>query len=151
MAEPTQPARGAAPRGFRPGCPLRQEVRNTAAPFPAGPCQGGHGFLRPLRPGIHEAGNGPDPVPLQAWRRSLLYFPTGGRQTPLAVHLDAQVLRIRRTGIGSSKGDFKAIAKCSLNNELVGPVNWHGYQSALMNLHRTKFANMPFEAFRSRL
>lgn len=49
------------------------------------------------------------------------------------------------------KGDFKAIAKCSLNNELVGPVNWHGYQSALLNLHRTKFANMPFEAFRSRI
>ena len=49
------------------------------------------------------------------------------------------------------KGDFKAIAKCSLNNELVGPVNWHGYQSALMNLHRTKFANMTFEAFRSKI
>lgn len=53
--------------------------------------------------------------------------------------------------VEAPKGDFKAIAKCSLNNELVGPVNWHGYQSALMNLHRTKFANMPFEAFRSRI
>lgn len=53
--------------------------------------------------------------------------------------------------VEAPKGDFKAIAKCSLNNELVGPVNWHGYQSALMNLHRTKFANMPFEAFRSKI
>lgn len=33
----------------------------------------------------------------------------------------------------------------------MGPVNWHGYQSALMNLHRTKFASMPFEAFRSKI
>ena len=53
--------------------------------------------------------------------------------------------------VEAPKGDFKAIAKCSLNNELVGPVNWHGYQSALMNLHRTKFASMPFEAFRSKI
>lgn len=53
--------------------------------------------------------------------------------------------------VEAPKGDFKAIAKCSLNNELVGPVNWHGYQSALMNLHRTKFANMTFEAFRSKI
>lgn len=53
--------------------------------------------------------------------------------------------------VEAPKGDFKAIAKCSMNDELIGPVNWHGYQSALMNLHRTKFANMPFEAFRSRI
>lgn len=53
--------------------------------------------------------------------------------------------------VEAPKGDFKAIAKCSLNNELIGPVNWHGYQSALMNLHRTKFANMTFEAFRSKI
>lgn len=53
--------------------------------------------------------------------------------------------------VEAPKGDFKAIAKCSLNGELIGPVNWHGYQSALLNLHRTKFANMPFEAFRSKI
>lgn len=53
--------------------------------------------------------------------------------------------------VEAPKGDFKAIAKCSLNNELIGPVNWHGYQSALVNLHRTKFANMPFEVFRSKI
>lgn len=53
--------------------------------------------------------------------------------------------------VEAPKGDFKAIAKCSLNNELIGPVNWHGYQSALMNLHRTKFSDMPFEVFRSKI
>ena len=53
--------------------------------------------------------------------------------------------------VEAPKGDFKAIAKCSLNNELIGPVNWHGYQSALMNLHRTKFVDMPFEVFRSKI
>ncbi len=53
--------------------------------------------------------------------------------------------------VEAPKGNFTAIAKCSLNGELVGPVNWHGYQAALMNLHRTKFANMPFEVFRSKI
>lgn len=53
--------------------------------------------------------------------------------------------------VEAPKGDFKAIAKCTLNNELIGPVNWHGYQSALLNLHRTQFSHMPFDVFRSKI
>lgn len=53
--------------------------------------------------------------------------------------------------VEAPKGDFKAVAKCSLNDELIGPVNWHGYQAALLHMHRTQFSAMPFEAFRSKI
>ena len=46
------------------------------------------------------------------------------------------------------KGDFKGIAKCRLSGDLIGPVNWHGYQSALLALHRMRYASMPIEDFR---
>lgn len=49
------------------------------------------------------------------------------------------------------KGEFQAIGKCVLTGELIGPVNWHGYQSTLINLHRTKFSNMDFDHFKSKI
>lgn len=49
------------------------------------------------------------------------------------------------------KGEFQAIGKCSLNGALIGPVNWHGYQSAVVNLHRTSFPHMAFDHFRSKI
>ncbi len=49
------------------------------------------------------------------------------------------------------KGTFTAVATCSMGGEVIGPVNWHGYQAALMNLYRSKYANMPLDAFKSRI
>lgn len=49
------------------------------------------------------------------------------------------------------KGTFTAIAKCGFSGQLIGPVNWHGYQLALQNLHRSRFSNMSFERYRSRV
>lgn len=49
------------------------------------------------------------------------------------------------------KGTFTAIATCSMGGEIIGPVNWHGYQAALMNLYRSKYANMPLEVFKNRI
>lgn len=53
--------------------------------------------------------------------------------------------------VEAPKGVFTAIAKCGFSGQLIGPVNWHGYQSAVMSLHRSKFSNMPFEKYRSRI
>lgn len=53
--------------------------------------------------------------------------------------------------VEAPKGVFSAIAKCGFSGQLIGPVNWHGYQSAVMALHRSKFSNMPFEKYRSRI
>ena len=47
------------------------------------------------------------------------------------------------------KGQFTAVAVCSLGGELIGPVNWHGYQAALMNLYRSKYSRMPLDAFKN--
>ena len=49
------------------------------------------------------------------------------------------------------KGNFTAIATCTMGNEVIGPVNWHGYQQALMNLYRSKYSNMALDAFKSRI
>lgn len=49
------------------------------------------------------------------------------------------------------KGTFSGVAVCTLGNEVIGPVNWHGYQSALMNLYRSKYASMPLDAFKNRV
>lgn len=49
------------------------------------------------------------------------------------------------------KGTFTAIAKCGISGQLIGPVNWHGYQLALQNLHRSRFSHMSFERYRSRV
>lgn len=49
------------------------------------------------------------------------------------------------------KGTFTAIATCTLGNEVIGPVNWHGYQAALMSLYRSKYSNMALDAFKNRI
>lgn len=49
------------------------------------------------------------------------------------------------------KGTFTAIAVCGLGKELIGPANWHGYQTALLNLYRSKYSNMPLEVFKNRI
>ncbi len=49
------------------------------------------------------------------------------------------------------KGTFTAIARCGLSGRLIGPVNWHGYQTAVASLHRTLFAHMDFERYKSNI
>lgn len=47
------------------------------------------------------------------------------------------------------KGSFTGIAVCSLGGEIIGPVNWHGYQVELTNLYKNKYSHMPMSAFRA--
>ncbi len=49
------------------------------------------------------------------------------------------------------KGNFTAVAVYGSGKEVIGPVNWHGYQAALMNLYRSKYSNMPLDVFKSRI
>ncbi len=44
------------------------------------------------------------------------------------------------------KGSFNGVAK--VDEHIIGPANWHGYQAALMNLYRSHYANMPLETFK---
>ncbi len=47
------------------------------------------------------------------------------------------------------KGTFSGIA--TVDGHLIGPANWHGYQAALMNLYRSRYAHLPLEVFKSRV
>jgi len=48
-------------------------------------------------------------------------------------------------------GNFVAVARCGISGEWLGPPNFHTYQTSLRRLHRERFANMPFEAYQSRV
>lgn len=47
------------------------------------------------------------------------------------------------------KGTFTGIAVCSLGGEVIGPVNWHGYQPAVAALYKAKYSHMPMGAYRA--
>lgn len=48
-------------------------------------------------------------------------------------------------------GNFQTIARCGLSGELLGPVNFHSYQTNLRRLHRERFAKMPFEVYATKV
>ena len=51
--------------------------------------------------------------------------------------------------VEAPKGTFTGIATCSLGKEVIGPVNWHGYQQALTDLYKAKYSHMPMSAYRA--
>lgn len=53
--------------------------------------------------------------------------------------------------VEAPKGNFTAVAVCSMGGEIIGPVTWHGYQAALMNLYRSKYSTMPLDVFKNRI
>ena len=53
--------------------------------------------------------------------------------------------------VDAPKGTFTAVAVCNLGKEIIGPVNWHGYQAALLNLYRSKYSHLPLEVFKSKV
>lgn len=59
--------------------------------------------------------------------------------------------REEQVEIEAPKGNFTAVAVCSLGKELIGPANWHGYQTAIMNLYRSKYSNMPLDVFKNKI
>lgn len=59
--------------------------------------------------------------------------------------------RTEEVEVEAPKGTFTVVATCTLGDEVIGPVNWHGYQAALMSLYRSRYAHMSLDAFRSRI
>jgi len=49
------------------------------------------------------------------------------------------------------KGNFVCVAKCGLSGLLLGPLNYHGYNDKVAEIHRTRYADMPLEAYRKRI
>lgn len=68
----------------------------------------------------------------------------------LGAELD-KFYRRERVAVDPPKGVFPCVAVCGMSGVLIGPPNYHDYQSKLVRLHAERFANMPFEAFRNRI
>lgn len=49
------------------------------------------------------------------------------------------------------KGTYTFVAQCGMSGLILGPPNYHDYQSKLHKLHAERFARMPFEMFKSRV
>ena len=49
------------------------------------------------------------------------------------------------------KGVYTFVAQCGMSGIILGPPNYHDYQSKLRKLHSERYSRMPFEAFKSRV
>ena len=56
-----------------------------------------------------------------------------------------------RTQTEPPKGVYTFVAQCGMSGVILGPPNYHDYQSQLRKLHTEKFARMPFDMFKSRV
>jgi len=51
----------------------------------------------------------------------------------------------------SPKGNFICVAKCGLSGVLLGPPNYHDYTDKVAEIHRTRYPDMPLDAYRKRI
>lgn len=49
------------------------------------------------------------------------------------------------------KGTYTFVAQCGVSGIILGPPNYHDYQTKLHKLHTERFSRMPFEAFKARV
>lgn len=49
------------------------------------------------------------------------------------------------------KGNFQSVAKCGISGALLGPPNYHAYQTEIRRIHRERFPEMPFESFQAKI
>jgi hypothetical protein len=61
------------------------------------------------------------------------------------------VCRETRTPIDPPKGNFVFVNRCGFTGEVLGPPNYHEYQSRLVRHHQERLRHMPFEQFKSRI
>ena len=67
-----------------------------------------------------------------------------------ARHFD-KVCRKEEQAVEGPKGNFVCVARCTLSGTLLGPPNHHGFNDRVMEVHRLKYPEMPFEAYRKRI
>jgi hypothetical protein len=56
-----------------------------------------------------------------------------------------------RVATDPPKGIYTFVAQCGMSGVILGPPNYHDYQTKLRKLHAERFARMPFEVFKSRV
>jgi len=68
----------------------------------------------------------------------------------LAKHL-GKFYRSSSVTTEAPKGAFAVVAQCGMSGVLLGPPNHHEYTTRLIALHASRFKNMPFEVYKSRI
>lgn len=53
--------------------------------------------------------------------------------------------------IDGPTGNFQVIAKCGLSGKVLGPPNYHAYQSTIRLVHREMYPDMPFDRYAARI
>lgn len=56
-----------------------------------------------------------------------------------------------KTATEPPKGKYTFVAQCGLSGAILGPPNYHDYQTQLRKLHAERFSRMPFEVYKSRV
>jgi hypothetical protein len=56
-----------------------------------------------------------------------------------------------KTPTDPPKGTYTFVAQCGLSGAILGPPNFHDYQAKLARLHASRYARMPFEAYKARV
>jgi len=56
-----------------------------------------------------------------------------------------------KTAAEPPKGVYTFVAQCGLSGAVLGPPNYHDYQTKLRRLHAERFGRMPFEAYKARV
>jgi len=80
-----------------------------------------------------------------------LWLSEGEAITHAVAHQFEKHYRRERVTVEPPKGNYQFVAVCGMSGVLLGPPNYHDYQAKLRQLHAQRFANMPFDAFKSRV
>lgn len=59
--------------------------------------------------------------------------------------------RVDEIELEEPKGEFKSIGVCGMSGALIGPPSHHSYQTAIVRLHRERFANMSIDDYKRRI
>ena len=53
--------------------------------------------------------------------------------------------------IDPPKGNFQSVARCGISGKILGPPNYHAYQTEIRRIHREFFAEMPFDSYTAKI
>jgi hypothetical protein len=59
--------------------------------------------------------------------------------------------KAEKTATEPPKGTYTFVAQCGMSGQILGPPNYHDYQTKLHKLHTERFSRMPFEDFKARV
>jgi len=62
-----------------------------------------------------------------------------------------RIFKETRKPIDPPKGNFTFVSRCGLTGEILGPPNYHEYQSRLVRHHQSRLRHVPFEKFKAQL